>query len=123
MERTSMSMRELKRIELPARVKVGTLKVKDAAVLLGVCDRQGEAPVAVGPRPGLWKWQRRGRSQTERPPRLGNLAKSARFPHSHKPLLAISSGDISLEGRKGTFLSSVDNRPRRACARPGTQAK
>ena len=36
MERTSMSVRELKRIEVLARVKAGALKVKDAAVLLGV---------------------------------------------------------------------------------------
>lgn len=37
-----MSVRELKRIEVFARVKAGTLKVKDAAVLLGVCERQAK---------------------------------------------------------------------------------
>ena len=42
MERTSMSVRELKRIEVLARVKAGSLKVKDAAVLLGVRERQAK---------------------------------------------------------------------------------
>lgn len=37
-----MSARELKRVEVFARVKAGTLKVKDAAVLLGVCERQAK---------------------------------------------------------------------------------
>jgi len=45
-----MSVRELKRIEVFARVKAGTLKVKDAAVLLGVCERQGKR---------LWREYRR----------------------------------------------------------------
>jgi transposase len=47
-----MSVRELKRIEVLARVKAGTLKVKDAAVLLGVCERQAKR---------LWrKYRRKG---------------------------------------------------------------
>jgi transposase len=46
-----MSVRELKRIEVLARVKAGTLKVKDAAVLLGVCERQAKR---------LWRKYRRG---------------------------------------------------------------
>jgi transposase len=46
-----MSVRELKRIEVLARVKAGTLKVKDAAVLLGVCERQAKR---------LWRQYRRG---------------------------------------------------------------
>jgi hypothetical protein len=47
-----MSVRELKRIEVLARVKAGTLKLKDAAVLLGVCERQAKR---------LWrKYRRRG---------------------------------------------------------------
>jgi len=37
-----MSVRELKRIEVLARVKAGALKVKDAAVLLGVCERHAK---------------------------------------------------------------------------------
>ena len=37
-----MSVRELKRIEVLARVKAGALKVKDAGVLLGVCERQAK---------------------------------------------------------------------------------
>ena len=37
-----MSVRELKRVEVLARVKAGALKVKDAAVLLGVCERQAK---------------------------------------------------------------------------------
>lgn len=45
-----MSVRELKRIEVFARVKAGTLKVKDAAVLLGVCERQAKR---------LWRTYRR----------------------------------------------------------------
>ena len=45
-----MSVRELKRLEVFARVKAGTLKVKDAAVLLGVCDRQAKR---------LWRTYRR----------------------------------------------------------------
>lgn len=45
-----MSVRELKRIEVLARVKAGTLKVKDAAVLLGVCERQAKR---------LWRTYRR----------------------------------------------------------------
>ncbi len=49
-----MSVRELKRIEVFARVKAGTLKVKDAAVLLGVCERQAKR---------LWrKYRRQGPS-------------------------------------------------------------
>jgi len=39
----------------------------------------------------LWKWRRRGRAQHARPPRLGNLAKTARFPHSHKPIIIRAS--------------------------------
>lgn len=47
-----MSVGELKRIAVLARVKAGTLKVKDAAVLLGVCERQAKR---------LWrKYRRRG---------------------------------------------------------------
>lgn len=46
-----MSVRELKRIEVLVRVKAGTLKVKDAAVLLGVCERQAKR---------LWRRYRRG---------------------------------------------------------------
>lgn len=47
-----MSVRELKRVEVFARVKAGTLKVKDAAILLGVCERQAKR---------LWrKYQRQG---------------------------------------------------------------
>jgi hypothetical protein len=45
-----MSVRELKRIEVLARVKAGTLKVKDAAVLLAVCERQAKR---------LWRKYRR----------------------------------------------------------------
>lgn len=45
-----MSVRELKRIEVLAGVKAGTLKVKDAAVLLGVCARQATR---------LWRTYRR----------------------------------------------------------------
>lgn len=45
-----MSVQELKRIEVLARVKAGTLKVKDAAVLLGVCERQAKR---------LWRKYRR----------------------------------------------------------------
>ena len=45
-----MSVRELKRIEVLARVKARTLKVKDAAVLLGVCERQAKR---------LWRRYRR----------------------------------------------------------------
>lgn len=37
-----MSVRELKRVEVLARVQAGGLKVKDAAVLMGVCERQGK---------------------------------------------------------------------------------
>lgn len=37
-----MSVRELKRVEVLARVQAGALKVKDAAVLMGVCERQGK---------------------------------------------------------------------------------
>jgi transposase len=49
-----MSVRELKRIAVFARVKAGTLKVKDAAVLLGVCERQAKR---------LWrKYRRQGPS-------------------------------------------------------------
>jgi len=40
--RTLMSVRELKRVEVLSRVKAGALKVKDAAVLMGVCERQGK---------------------------------------------------------------------------------
>ena len=48
----------------------------------------------------------RGRCANERPPRLGNLAQSARFPHFHKPLIVNllrghfyrgKEGDISIE--------------------------
>jgi hypothetical protein len=45
-----MSVPELKRIEVLARVKAGTLKVEDAAVLLGVCERQAKR---------LWRQHRR----------------------------------------------------------------
>lgn len=42
-----MSVRELKRVEVLARVQAGALKVKDAAVLMGVCERQGKRLWAV----------------------------------------------------------------------------
>ena len=45
-----MSVGELTRIEVLAGVKAGTLKVKDAAVLLGVCERQAKR---------LWRTYRR----------------------------------------------------------------
>jgi len=45
-----MSVRELRRIEVLARVKAGTLKVRDAAVLLGVCERHAKR---------LWRQYRR----------------------------------------------------------------
>jgi transposase len=50
LDRTLMSVRELKRIEVLGRVKAGVLKVKDAAVLLGVCERHAKR---------LWRRYRR----------------------------------------------------------------
>ena len=49
----------------------------------------GSEAVRWQPREGLWKWRcrgKRGKAQAAFPlfpPPLGNLAKSARFPHSH----------------------------------------
>ena len=42
MERIEMSLRELRRVEVLARVKSGELKVVDAASLVGVSYRQGK---------------------------------------------------------------------------------
>ena len=47
-----MSVRELKRIEVLARVKAGALKVKDAAVLLGVCERHAKRLLCLYRRKG-----------------------------------------------------------------------
>src|ERR1022692_5341899 len=49
----------------------------------------GSEAVRWHPREGLWKWRcrgKRGKAQAAFPlfpPPLGNLAKGARFPHSH----------------------------------------
>ena len=60
-----MSVRELKRIEVFGRVKAGTLKVKDAAVLLGVCDRQAKR---------LWRTYRRKGPSALRHKSVGRLS-------------------------------------------------
>jgi hypothetical protein len=68
-----MSVRELRRIAVLARVKAGTLKVKDAAVLLGVCERQAKR---------LWRTYRRqgpGGLQHRGVGRRSNRAKAAQW--------------------------------------------
>jgi hypothetical protein len=65
-----MSVRELKRIEVFARVKAGTLKVKDAAVLLGVCERQAKRQWRKYRRqgPGALRHKSAGRRSNRRKP-------------------------------------------------------
>jgi transposase len=68
-----MSVRELQRVEVLARVKAGTLKVRDAAVLLGVCERQAKR---------LWRLYRRKGPAGLRHKGVGrrsNRAKSTRW--------------------------------------------
>src|SRR5262249_22309551 len=65
---------------------------------------------------GPWKWRARGRSGKAKaafpllPPSLGNLAKGARFPHSHRP--ACGHGKVENQKQVSHFPTSRSQRRR-----------
>jgi len=87
-----MSVRELKRIEVLARVKAGTLKVKDAAVLLGVCERQAKR---------LWRTYRRKGPGALRHQSVGRRSNRAKAPAWRRKVVALYRRKYAGNPKKG----------------------